>query len=43
MTDRIEDNDGHLWPITGSWCSTCGFPIDPVAGTVHPTCEGEEP
>lgn len=40
--DRISDDDGHLWPITGHYCEACRWPLTPIAGaTTHPTCETE--
>lgn len=40
--DRISDDDGHLWPITGHYCETCRWPLIPIDGaTTHPTCETE--
>lgn len=41
--DRLPDADGALWPVTGHWCDTCGWPLIPVGDrTVHPLCETEE-
>lgn len=40
--NRLEDQQGHLWPITGQWCSVCGMPIDPITAPTHPGCEGEQ-
>lgn len=40
--NRVEDNEGHLWPITGHVCTTCKWPLTPVGkNTTHPTCETE--
>jgi len=39
MTARIEDADGHLWPITGTRCPVCRMPTDPVLdGGPHLGC-----
>lgn len=36
----LEDRAGHLWPLTGHWCSTCGMPLLRVRNeSVHPTCD----
>lgn len=36
----LEDRAGHLWPLTGHWCSVCGMPLLRVNrdDTAHPTC-----
>lgn len=36
---RVLDHDGHLVPVTGSWCPACSYPRHPTLGPVHPTCE----
>ena len=35
---RFRDGDGHLVPVTGSWCPACGYPRHPDLGPLHPTC-----
>jgi len=40
---RIRDRDPiypGAWPITGLWCSVCGWPLHPVneRDGHHPTC-----
>ena len=36
---RIIDNDGAVWPITGSRCLICKMPRDPaVTDPRHPGC-----
>lgn len=41
---RWTDEDGHAWPITGTWCDVCGLPLIPTSDTptTHPTCEPED-
>lgn len=34
---RIADAEGARWPVTGRWCSGCGWPISGAA-TIHPGC-----
>lgn len=37
--NRVEDSDGHLWPITGHVCTSCKWPLIPVSNnTTHPNC-----
>lgn len=37
---RYPDPDGHDWPITGTWCTQCGLPLDDVDGRgTHPVCD----
>ena len=38
---RIADDDGHLWPVTGTRCAVCGMPLTVVAPdqAAHPGCE----
>ena len=36
---RIVDNDGAVWPVTGSRCTVCRLPRDPaVDDRIHPGC-----
>lgn len=39
--ERITDDDGHEWPITGYWCQICGMPLHHILRTagMHPNCE----
>lgn len=38
--NRLEDQQGHLWPITGDWCTVCGLPLIKVdRRTTHPNCD----
>lgn len=40
--NRVEDNEGHLWPITDRVCTTCKWPMIPVGNnTIHPNCTEE--
>lgn len=36
---RVTDKDGHSIPITGTWCSECGYPTHPDHGDIHPMCD----
>lgn len=37
--DRWTDAEGHRWPVTGTWCTSCGLPLVPVDGRpTHPNC-----
>lgn len=40
MTRYLRDPDGDRWPVTGSWCSSCGLPMTPIGAdqTTHPLC-----
>lgn len=41
--NRVQDNEGDLWPITGCLCLRCKWPLIPVAGsTDHPLCDTDE-
>lgn len=42
--ERITDDAGHAWPITGNWCSVCGMPLHPVVAEAgqHINCEEGE-
>ncbi len=41
---RIIDNDGAVWPITGSRCLICKMPRDPaVTDPRHPGCRPAQP
>lgn len=39
MKRKITDADGAVWPVTGYWCTGCGWPMW-AAGPDgrHPTC-----
>ena len=40
--NRVRDHEGHLWPVTGYFCTICKWPLIPVNNsTTHPTCETE--
>lgn len=28
--DRLIDDQGHEWPVTGYWCRACGMPLHPT-------------
>lgn len=36
---RVTDKDGHSIPITGTWCTACGYPTHPDHGHMHPMCD----
>jgi len=41
---RIVDNDGAVWPVTGSRCTVCRLPLDvAVDDRVHPGCRPAQP
>jgi hypothetical protein len=36
--ERIVDQYGHRWPVTGAWCRLCGFPLANIGQDAHPNC-----
>lgn len=43
MTSYLRDQHGVDWPITGHWCSTCGWPLTPICHgqDQHLQCEAD--
>jgi hypothetical protein len=43
--ERIADDDGYLWPVTGYQCEVCGWPLDQIHADIgtHPTCDVATP
>lgn len=40
-SERLMDNQGHAWPVTGYWCDMCGMPLHSIlrGSGVHPGCD----
>jgi hypothetical protein len=38
--ERLVDDQGHEWPVTGYYCLACGMPLHPVLRDigVHVNC-----
>ena len=45
MSHRL-DTSGDRWPITGFWCTGCGWPLHPSivaeGHSTHPGCDETE-